>query len=132
MMSTCCPSALEAKTCLAYEAVHNIASTDFHARFFAFGIYACQTTLWCPLIVYHTIGLSMILFVADETEGFLAISALKVPKFRRDYIENSRTIHCRTEEHVLVEDQRVDQASFVIEDECLFGHYLPYHVVLYG
>lgn len=105
MMFTGSPSAVEAKTGIAYLTLHNIAATVFHAGFFALRIYACQTTLRCLLIVKDTIGLSVILFMADEAEVLIAISTRKVPEFRWDYIVYSGTIHCWTEEHVLVEDQ---------------------------
>lgn len=118
-MSTRSPFTFEAKTGLAYKAVHKIASTDLYARFPAFSIYACQTTLRRIYIVHHTISLSMILLVTDEAEGLRTKSTLKVPKFRGNYIVYSRAIHRRAKEDVLVEDQRVDQASLIVQDKCL-------------
>jgi hypothetical protein len=74
----------------------------------------------------------MVLLVADQAESLRTKNALEVPKFRRDYIIYPRAISSRTEEDVLGQDQRVDEASLIIQGKDLGRDYLPYHIVLQG
>lgn len=74
----------------------------------------------------------MVLLVADQAESLGTKHALEVPKLGRDYIVYPRAVSSRAEEDVLSQDQRVDEASFIIQGEYLRRDYLPYDIVLQG
>lgn len=72
----------------------------------------------------------MVLLMTDQAKSLRAKSTLKVPKLRRDYIVYARAISRGAEEDVIGQDQRVDEASFVIEGKYLRRDYLAYDIVL--